>query len=342
MVNIKAPRNITIDSTINFLRDLQDKIESIEDGTIVIDFDGLNWTEPFSCLLFALGVKSLNMSRDDLKFKIKNVHETSYAAYMGFFRAMGSSTIGPEPGSLAGSSTHVPFEPINLEEVRTQANQQGLYYGQVVEEKSDRLATVLLGGNGEHEYKETFSYIFRETLRNSAEHSQANCAWVCAQYWPRYGKQGPTVEIGLVDEGIGLMKSLCQVPSLSAHISNDFDAVELATAPGITRTMLQKYAVPNEWHNSGYGLYVTRKLGEMAGSTTVFSNGSGVTYDATQGSKLDIVPLNGTAVKIRLKLDRVPNWGQALRKIQGQSRVDREKWAHIEGVIHKPSEKSFS
>ena len=60
------------------------------------------------------------------------------------------------------------------------------------------------------------TYLIREILRNIPEHAEESSAWICGQYW-----NDQTAEIAIVDEGIGIKKSLQRNSIHRAYATDD-------------------------------------------------------------------------------------------------------------------------
>ncbi|MBN6207458.1 ATP-binding protein [Ralstonia pickettii] len=159
-----------------------------------------------------------------------------------------------------GSPTYVPITCISRPDV--DVGQRGVdeWYA-AIEEEARKIAGVLAGFDDSQPLR-TYSYSIREVIRNVFEHSQAAECYVCGQRW----KSGQ-VEIAILDEGIGIARTLSE-----AHgIESDAEALQLAIRPGISRTS-NFSAQQNIYDNSGFGLYVMSELGASFGW---FALGSG-------------------------------------------------------------------
>jgi hypothetical protein len=114
---------------------------------------------------------------------------------------------------------------------------------------------------------DALSYSIREVMRNVFEHSKARNLYYCAQYWPKSSK----VEFAIADFGIGIRRGLSENPNF--RFDADKQAIEYSPLPSVSgKTHVPRWS--DEWHNSGYGLYMTHRLARNGGN---FVLGSGDT-----------------------------------------------------------------
>jgi anti-sigma regulatory factor (Ser/Thr protein kinase) len=93
-------------------------------------------------------------------------------------------------------------------------------------------------------------HIFSELIRNVLEHScSPHGAVVCAQYFKRSNR----IAIGVVDNGVGLTKTI----SKSHTVTDDLHAIRLALTPGITGTTSKP---GGSSQNAGFGLFLIKSI----------------------------------------------------------------------------------
>lgn len=339
---IKGPLSLTQESVKSamvllqaFTKDVVSHADSVGDDDIEIhiDMSELDWTEPFSILLYSRSVNQLAKSYSNkVKFGLVNFSTSGYPVYMGFYRAMGVA-IGPELNSLDGSSTHIPVGFLDILKIKKDAAYYGIAPGELIQDKADEFTDVFVNGGVAGKYAEMLKYCFREILRNSVEHSDSNKVWYCIQYWPKWKR----VEIGILDEGCGLYESLRKSEELMQHISSVEDAIALSIAPGVTRTLEQPDFHNNEWQNSGYGLYFTKKIAEKSGEFTVLSDGHALGFNRKNESKFEMPVFEGTAIKLKINLDEIENWDLLLNSIRSEAREEVKAYSYIKGLKTEPS-----
>lgn len=232
-----------------------------------------------------------------------------YASWMGFFKSFGLDH-GNEPGEASGSNTYIPLTRLAINRIRSKARDEYVHHGEVVERESERIAGVLTR-HSNCDVMETLTYAIREIMRNVVEHGDASHLWYAAQYWPSKHK----VEIGILDEGVGLMRSLAQNPKL--HVTSNSQALFLALQPGVSRVQKkQRRRSDGDWINSGYGLYMTSALCQIGGSFFVSSGDKALKLSGTTSEFLEC-SYSGVAVRLVLdtsKISRLNDTLDALRR----------------------------
>lgn len=239
------------------------------------DFSQVNWVEPFGMLYAGMIIKNYFKKNPHIKYSIrfnKKLNTTTYAEHMGFFKFISENiNLGKSPGEANANLNYMPITKINFQEEFQKYTSKGYYLdmGEIIEKKSKDLSKIISQGNEELEI--VISYCLREMIRNISEHSEANDAWVCGQYWPTKKK----AEIGIVDDGIGLKGSLTKNSFHREYVLDDKDAIKFAVKPGISRAFLPtlKNKSDDVWSNSGFGLYMTSKLCKELGGKFYISSG---------------------------------------------------------------------
>ncbi|WP_241822000.1 ATP-binding protein [Herbaspirillum sp. C7C8] len=174
---------------------------------------------------------------------------------------------------------------------------------EAIEEEARRIGGVLAGSFDDSERLRTYTYSVREIIRNVFEHSQADECFICGQRW--YGGQ---VEVAIVDEGVGIARTL----SRTHDFFFDDEALPLAVRPGVSRTAGLS-EVENIYDNSGYGLYV---LSELAASFGWFALGSGTAMLVGRKQERLIEPCSFEGTFFGLRLNSTPsNFQSVLRDI---------------------------
>lgn len=247
----------------------------INPDKMCFDFSQVNWVEPFGMLYAGMIIKKYFKKNPYGIYSIKcdeNLNATTYAEHMGFFKFISENiNLGKSPGEANGNCNYMPITKINFQEEFQEFTSNGYFLdmGEIIENKSKELSKIISQGNVELEI--VLSYCLREMIRNISEHSEANDAWVCGQYWPTKEK----AEIGIVDEGIGLKKSLSKNSFHREYILDDKDAIQFAVKPGISRAFSPRLKNNSDdvWSNSGFGLYMNSTLCKELGGKFYLSSG---------------------------------------------------------------------
>jgi hypothetical protein len=293
-----------------FVRETEDPPEADE---YVVDFNGPRWVRPLGMLLIGRALDDLQHSHPYAKFSAVNA-TNDYAAYMGFY-ATCCFEKGNPPGTARGSETYVPITILATSELQNEARAECREIGPIVERRAKALAGVLLQRSFGPAF-DAISYSLLEILRNVFEHSDSKVLAYCAQYWPtkRY------TEIALLDEGMGIRRSLSTNPNLS--ITNNRDALNLALMPGVSGKMYKGIRQdPNDvWQNAGYGLYAVSRLCGHDGAFFICSGDTGLEL-SPEGKKYHRTSHPGTALALRLNVGGYRNFSQTLGTIINEGKA---------------------
>jgi hypothetical protein len=275
----------------------------------VIDFAGLDWVEPFGMLFFARQLRTFADKHKPARCRAINHERHGYAAHMGFFQSFGLS-FGKAPGEAPGNIQYVPMTGLTIAELQREAGDQFAEVREIIEKRCTNLAAILTRNEGGH-VQDTLSYSLREIFRNVMEHSRADTIWYAAQYWPT--KQ--LVELSILDQGIGVRRSLSRNPHLA--IQNDEDALRFALLPGISGVAFKggPRQRKDEWANSGYGLFMTSQLCARGGSFMICSGGCGLLLKNGSDTTFN-VGLEGTALRLEIYVPEVGGLNQALEDLR--------------------------
>lgn len=325
-INGKIP-----DLTVPHIFKFTEKVKELYDRefeSISFDFSRMNSMEPFSMLLAGSVLKEFCSSfGGDISIASDTLN--SYAGTMGFYQyAFPGCSEGKAPGEASGSYSYIPITKICLNELREQYRNQGLYLvdGEILEKEAFNLATVFAGSN--KELVELFTYLLREMMRNTPEHSGSNEVWVCAQYWRR----SDWAEIALLDEGVGVFASLTKNTHHQKYITDERSALHWSTKAGISQALAPnaKDKGCDDWANSGFGLYMASQICKKLG---------GEFHLASKNHYLSITPYAtevkntyslGTAVRMRIRRSSLQIEAQKLIREtvrEGEEEAKRTRFA---------------
>ncbi len=260
----------------------------------------LKWVEPFGALLTSIAIKQLRDKYKDIPFNFQN-HATeagSYAAHIGFFKSISDKIkIGNEPGEAKGNENYIPITVLDLSQVQMECSSDGriLEIGNAIEIKSVSLAKILCRDS--EEMVSLMTYLIREIIRNVPEHADTMTAWICGQYWPH--KQ--QAEIAIVDEGIGIRKSLRKNHTHSTYIQTDEEAILCAVKPGISQAFVpsRQNRSTDIWANSGFGLYMVSEICRKLKGLFLLASGEKFLCIKSSGDPIiGDTYLSGTAIRM--------------------------------------------
>ena len=290
------------DLTLHAALDMEKALRGVvPEGRFVFDFSHMHGFGPLSLLVAGTAIRQYMERYPAVRFSIAGIDagEGERAGAMGFFRyAVPSSGMGSAPGGAAGGPGCIPITRIDAGALQQAGYEQGRYMalGDILEKESGRLTGMLAGGNGE--LHKLLTYLMREMLRNTPEHAQTSQMWVCGQYCP----SGAAAEIAVMDEGIGLYRSLTRNPSHRAYITDPAAALRWAVKAGISRAFgpAAGQRSRDEWANSGFGLYMASTIcRDLGGSFCIISSGRYLCIDS-RGVQTGETSFSGTAVGLRV------------------------------------------
>lgn len=282
-----------------------------------IDFTACEFGEPLPMLLLGRDLRALLRNNVGKTFSCTTVagQFRGYADHVGFFRYCGFLR-GNEIGAATGSSNYVPIQLIDLNRLREISGDRP--YVEIVQEKSDELARVLLG-SGEHPAFSSIRYSIREIMRNSVEHSLGGVVIFFGQHWPHRSQ----AEIVIFDTGVGVTKTLEDagvVDGQDHHL-----ALRKALEPGITGVSeAERAAQEEDTRNSGFGIYVTSRYCSQFGSFRILSRGAALTVNSRETSNQNW-RFDGTCVQMKIDTALDETAGQRILEIirEGESALER-------------------
>ena len=292
-VRLYVPERITATNASAFCLRLA---ETALAPRLLIDFQQIKFVVPQGTMCLFVGIKRVLEQRVSLSLpNLEIINSTNpsdafrYLVYMGFFKRLANVDIDNEEPQLSTDRTYIRLSPIVID--RSGAN---FKFQARLDEATSAQATFLLKDKApEHPAVMAVGWCLREAIRNVFEHAGTDTAYVTGQSW----KSG-RVELAIGDAGMGIPVALAPVhnPRDASH------ALSLAVQPGIT-----DYTGPDtddKWQNSGFGLYMLRRIAQDYGSLTVVSGGAFLktaTGDAAPLVKGSGSPL-GTTIALSLEI----------------------------------------
>ncbi|HNP97320.1 MAG TPA: hypothetical protein PKJ63_16880 [Cyclobacteriaceae bacterium] len=262
----------------------------------------------FSAIIRQFHAKRKAIHDGDMQLKATNFQNHSYGSWMGLFKSFGLSH-GNDPGQAPGSGTYIPLTRLTTGRIARQASNEYVHHGEIVERESERIAKVLTR-NAQGDITDTLTYSIREIIRNVIEHSQAAHIWYAAQCWPTKDR----VEIGILDEGIGLRQSLLKNPTV--EVATDETALFLSIQPGVSGTKRMRGRSPDgHWGNSGYGLFMTSSLAKKGGDFIICSGERALHLNENHSEFLPC-SYTGTAIRMVIDTTRIESLYGALERLR--------------------------
>ncbi|MBD5095711.1 MAG: hypothetical protein HDT40_01690 [Lachnospiraceae bacterium] len=311
------------------------QIEEKDTESYCFDFMNVHTCDPFPMLIVSNEIRRKSVELKRFGCYARNC-SNSYAKHMKFYRACGLK-IGDEVETERGNDNYSCITKLSVKELREEGQKTFDVLQEVIEKKAKTMAKIV--GQGNEGFIKWLAFVIRELIRNIPEHSKSDIIWYCAQYWPSYD----LVELAIMDEGIGIQKSLCKNVNHSHMINSDEDAIKLSLEPGISETIIGNGSLHlrNEWDNSGYGLYMVSEMcAELDASFILASGKSAIKVQKEKGKiiqkKYD-TNIHGTAIQIRIRPASTVDYDEIRRQIvsRGEAKAKQNKKA-----IHVASKSS--
>lgn len=302
MVIITIPDRLTFRSAIEFCTHL-DLIE--ESDKYCFDYKNMSLVEPFGMLITGAKIRQFMRKRGNLNYSDINFKQHTYAANMGFFNSV-MQEYGKQPGELPGNQNYIPITKLSVKTLHEESRKDHEHVVDTVERESKRLASVLSKGN--KTLQVILTYSIREIIRNAVEHSGAKNIWFSGQYWPTKDR----VEIAILDEGMGIRKSLSENPRI--QIKSEHDALLLSIEPGVTGKRPTIYNQNDPYANSGFGLFVTSRICIEGGDYSICSGSSALGISSRKPTLYE-TSFQGTAIRMRLKTTNLQELNGVIPKL---------------------------
>lgn len=270
----------------------------------IFNFSNMNKVEPLAMLLFSSRMRSMRKKYPLVPFIALGFENNSYAAHMGLFESFGLN-YGKQPGEARGSHTYIPLTNINVTQLKKESydTDQGIVQ-KVIERKALEMARILCGSNDD--ILNSIYQCLREILRNIVEHSDSDDIWVAAQLWAH------EIEIGILDEGVGISQALGFNPYL--NFPEKHSALTLSLQPAISGKAfvyggLERGKLEGGWDHSGFGLYIASQISKKNGDFFICSGNSSLWLNE-YGVAVNDYNHHGTAIRIRVDLNKLSSFNQ--------------------------------
>lgn len=167
----------------------------------------------------------------------------------------------------------------------------------------------------------------RELMRNVVEHSSADEIIFCSQYWPTKN----VAEVCIIDEGVGIMRTLQKNPHIDA--SSDKKSLNYALMPAISGKAFKGAPKPrnkSHWNNSGFGLYMTSRICRNGGSFFIASGDTGLILTSGKDSKKYYeTNHSGTIIRMRINTSDIPTLKNALESYKREGQEIQNQYQEI-------------
>ncbi len=315
-MRIEIPEKLTPTKATNFANYIE---QCIDEDEFVYDFKNMQHCHPYGLLVVASAIRNNKRRFPNVEHRLEHIEDTQggqFAATFGLYQSMGYDVGWAKEEEEIGYR-YIPIKEISANDLHQQYTDTTLL-NEKVERQSYELTDMLVADQPQ-KVREAIQYCFREIIRNTFEHGNTDSFWVCGQYWPTRDE----AEIAIMDEGIGILKSLQSNSRIS--VKNCKEANLLALQPGMTRAIGLKQDPMDIWQNSGYGLYVASTLCAMTGGYFIVSSGtSAILVNSNEQSEYQ-ASQKGTVICLNIKTDskKLRNFDDTLNAIvcEGQKKA---------------------
>ena len=306
-----------------------------DETEVTFDFSDVRKFDPLPMLLTGSIIRRYISNHPNTNFDITwsdNVGK-SYAGTMGFYKYIYENIeIGKKPGEAKGSNSYIPITCIDFNELKKLEHENNNFIPlvKIIEKESKKLSEIVSKGNSE--FHEMLTFLIREIMRNTPEHSDTDKLWICGQYWKSYN----LAEIAILDEGIGIFQSLKKSLSHRKYILNNLDALKWSLKAGISEAFSPSHNPNNDdtWSNSGFGLFMVSEICKyLNGSFCLISYDNYILVDNDE-LKVGDTSFEGTAIRISVPCYKVENTKEILNSISSKG---EEQSKLIENSFKKAS-----
>ena len=307
---VKFPNNVKESDIFKFCDEVE-KNAGVD--SIGIDFTHLGRIVPFTMVYVAKFIRDFNSRNPQTSVKCTGFKKHDYAANMGFFKAFGLQH-GRAPNCSEGNDNFVPYTILPVKEIVDQADEEWIAEQDVIENRSEKLSQIL-ARESSGDLVDALTFSIREIMRNVYEHSHSQNIEYCAQYWPYYN----SVQIAILDNGIGLRESLKLNPHI--QVNSDSDAIQQGLMPAISSKNYKGARIDTNdpWHNSGFGLYMVSRICRLGGTFLLCSGDHAIRLDEDGKHHMDLNHfVSGTVVKMVLKTDRLKSLSEMLSTFRNE------------------------
>lgn len=317
MNKVAYDRTIMVPSSLS-LDKLAPWTESLFQGASVrrtlFDATNVGYCPPFGALLLSASVRRyralvrkrfpdylpINFTPNPPTVDVHPALSNSFCSHIALWQAMGVPS-GKSVGQAPGGSRYLPITSLSRQQLDQARSVKSQELGDAIDAVAERAANVL-SQQDDTIMSITLTYCIRELIRNIFEHSTANTAWYCAQYWP----SKDLVEFAVLDEGCGILEALS--PQVEVNPFTEARAIGLATQRGVTGAKpkiklnsMWAETSDDRWSNAGWGLFILKELCRVSGAgLTVLSNTCYTTF-STENERTVNANHKGTAVRVQLK-----------------------------------------
>lgn len=302
--NHTLPQKMQGREALELARTLEDHYNKSDE--IICDFKNVRSMTPFAMIF------TISQLRKYKKLgKITRIANANFSPLnhngMNFFNTLLRKTVS-EQNQQSG---RIPITTVRKNDILGNSVISRNDAGELINNYATKLTNAFLS-NTQHSdfFCDTIQYSLREIIRNIIEHSHFEYFIFCADY----NETSHTAEICISDNGIGIYQTLKSNPFLSGLKPENF--LKYSCLPGISgnTNLYNGKSSDNIWENSGFGLYMIRRICQDYGGFFLISNNQALYRgrDSDCGSnrldrKFKIPNTSGTTIRLNINVNTMKN-----------------------------------
>lgn len=320
---IEIPNELNLEKSLNFCKSID---ECTGEENYTYDYKNMGNIEPFGVLVVGSKIRNFLEKNNNSIHTDINFENKTYAGNIGFFYSV-RQEFGKRPEQLKGNNNFIPIKKINLKNSYSEClyNNMDIYY-YIEKQVAEHLADVLSRHN--NNLKLCLTYCITEVIRNIYDHSSSKELWYCGQYWPTRD----LVEVAIIDEGVGIFKTLSRNKKLV--VNNDEEALALALSAGISKKRSKSSESYDIYSNAGFGLYMIKNICKLGGEIAICSKSACLNIKENSNEYID-TNFEGTAIRIRINPSKIPKMQDFLKKLALEGDKESKKLNNLKEISIK-------
>lgn len=308
---------------IEYIRNIDKKLN--EANKIIINLENYRDITPFSLLLLARKINQIKKKYGEGKIEIETgYYLNSYLNHMCFFDMIGIKT-EKYINDVPSNDTCVPLRRITRNDLSERKKFDELGAIEVISKDISKKLS------DDKEVINGLTFLLREMIRNTFEHSETDEVYIAAQKWD----SKDLMEIAIFDDGIGIPRTISKTIkkfNQKKQIWSDYDYISYALKPGVSAFSNVKFVTDPSERNSGYGLFMAKEICKKYGQGLLIVSGqSGVLESARRKQKKPrryyISHIDGVGIQLRFSPSLVNNFNKVRAEIVKQGeKLHRDKF----------------
>ena len=281
---------------------LLDALPMTQTGTnLDVDLSNLRWIEALSIAILVAFLKDHLLRNPGTDNRILIPDRYEYLQRMDFFKTFGASL----PERFKRRDPTGRFVPVR--EVHSSAS---------VPDAAEEIVQTLRVGDPDA--ARTLRHCVGEIVDNVFVHSRSPVhAVICAQHFPNARRS----QVGIVDTGIGFLRSFTDSPAYAGLELSDRDALVLGRAPFVTSKPSTTATYDQGYGRLGVGLFIVSEvLARVGGRILLVSGRSAADERSGRTYWRDVKPWQGTIVGFEVPDEPIVSYDEAAQEARKRAR----------------------